>query len=180
MTAQPNEETHPVELMVNGHRLRTQVPGRRLLSDCLRHDLGLTGTHVGCEQGFCGACTILLDGQPVRSCLVFAVTADGHEVTTVEGLADPAGQLHPLQQAFLDHRGFQCGFCTPGMLLAAVAWLRDHHEPTADAVRDALAGILCRCTGYDAIVASVLQAARTLNPTLALEDTPPPDETTSP
>jgi aerobic carbon-monoxide dehydrogenase small subunit len=139
------EELHEVQLTVNGAARRAQVPARRLLSDFIRHDLQLTGTHVGCEHGVCGACTVLLDGAPVRSCLLLAVSADGAEITTVEGLAEPDGTLSPVQQAFADCHGLQCGFCTPG--------------PELEQAREMVGGNLCRCTGYHNIVASVLRAA---------------------
>jgi carbon-monoxide dehydrogenase small subunit len=130
-----------------------------LLSDFLRHDLGLTGTHVGCEHGVCGACTILLDGAPVRSCLMFAVQADGHEITTVEGLANN-GELNPLQSAFRETHGLQCGFCTPGILMTMTAFLREHPHPDEAAIREALSGHLCRCTGYQNIVKAIQLAAQ--------------------
>jgi carbon-monoxide dehydrogenase small subunit len=148
-----------VRLIVNGEPHRVRVPARRLLSDCLRHDLRLTGTHVGCEHGVCGACTVLLDGEPVRSCLILAVTAEGHEITTVEGLAGPDGELSPVQQAFRECHGLQCGFCTPGFLTTTTAYLRDHPDPTREQAREAISGNLCRCTGYQNIVGSVLRAA---------------------
>ena len=153
------EEIHDVHLRVNGAAYAVRVPARRLLSDALRHDCGLTGTHVGCEHGVCGACTVLLDGAPVRSCLLLAVQADGCEVTTVEGLA-PGDGLSPLQQAFQDKHGLQCGYCTPGILLTTHAFLRDHPAPTHDEIREMLAGNLCRCTGYHFIVEAVEAAAR--------------------
>jgi carbon-monoxide dehydrogenase small subunit len=145
-------------LRVNGEEHRLEVEPRRLLADVLRDDLGLTGTHLGCEQGACGACTVLLDGEAVRSCLLFAVQAEGAEVTTVEALAHN-GALHPLQQAFRDRHGLQCGFCTPGMLLAALDLLARNPEPTAAEVREELSGNICRCTGYGRIVDAVLDAA---------------------
>jgi aerobic carbon-monoxide dehydrogenase small subunit len=152
-----------VVFTVNGAEHRLAVEPRRLLADALREDLGLTGTHLGCEQGACGACTVLLDGRPVRSCLHFAVQADSHEVTTIEGLSGPEGEgLHPLQQAFADNHGLQCGFCTPGMVLAALDLLRRNPSPTAAEVREELSGNLCRCTGYSKIVAAVLDAATRL------------------
>ena len=152
-----------VVLIVNGAEHRLAVEPRRLLADALREDLGLTGTHLGCEQGVCGACTVLLDGRPVRSCLLFAVQADSREVTTIEGLSGPEGEgLHPLQQAFTDNHGLQCGFCTPGMVLAALDLLRRNPSPTASEVREELSGNLCRCTGYSKIVAAVLDAATRL------------------
>jgi carbon-monoxide dehydrogenase small subunit len=152
------EALHDVRLVVNGVPREAQVPARRLLSDVLRHDLRLTGTHVGCEHGVCGACTVLLDGEPVRSCLLLAVTADGHEVTTVEGLGTP-DDMHPVQRAFRECHGLQCGFCTPGFLTTIAAYLEDHPEPTEAEAREAISGNLCRCTGYQNIVASVLRAA---------------------
>ena len=152
------EQEIDVSLSVNGTPHRLRVPVRRLLSDALRHDLELTGTHVGCEHGVCGACTVLLDGVPVRSCLLLAATVDGAEVTTVEGLAGPDGELHPVQQAFRECHGLQCGFCTPGFLTTTVAFLVENPEPTAQEAREAIAGNLCRCTGYQNIVASVVRA----------------------
>ena len=154
-----SEELHEVTLSVNGVAHEVAVPGRRLLSDALRHDLGLTGTHVGCEHGVCGACTVLLDGRPVRSCLMFAVSAQGAEVTTVEGLAEPDGSLGPVQQAFAECHGLQCGFCTPGFLTTITAGLRDNPRPTHEEARDMVAGNLCRCTGYQNIVRAVERAA---------------------
>jgi carbon-monoxide dehydrogenase small subunit len=153
------EELHDVHLTVNGSRYEIRVPARRLLSDALRHDLGLTGTHVGCEHGVCGACTILVDGSPMRSCLMFAVSAVDHEITTVEGLADPDGSLGAVQQAFVECHGLQCGFCTPGFLTTITAGLRDNPTPTHDEARDMIAGNLCRCTGYQNIVKAVERAA---------------------
>jgi carbon-monoxide dehydrogenase small subunit len=152
-------ELHTVELTVNGVPRAADVPARRLLSDFLRHDLGLTGTHVGCEHGVCGACTVLLNGLPVRSCLLFAVSVDGASITTVEGCTGPGGELGPVQQAFLDCHGLQCGFCTPGFVTAITAYLDENPNPTQDEARHAIAGNLCRCTGYQNIVASVLRAA---------------------
>ena len=153
------EELVDVTLRVNGSEHDLQVPGRRLLSDALRHDLRLTGTHVGCEHGVCGACTVLLDGQPVRSCLMFAATAQGHEITTVEGLGGPDGELGPVQQAFVECHGLQCGFCTPGFLTTVTAYLDENPDPTAEEAREAVAGNLCRCTGYQNIVKAVCRAA---------------------
>jgi carbon-monoxide dehydrogenase small subunit len=150
---------HDIRLTVNGVERPVRVPARRLLSDCLRHDLGLTGTHVGCEHGVCGACTVLVDGAPVRSCLLFAVSVDGHEITTVEGCLSPDGGLGPVQQAFQDCHGLQCGFCTPGFITTITAYLRDNASPTEEQAREAIGGNLCRCTGYQNIVAAVLQAA---------------------
>jgi aerobic carbon-monoxide dehydrogenase small subunit len=153
---------HEIRLIVNGVARDVRVPARRLLSDCLRHDLGLTGTHVGCEHGVCGACTVLLDGRPVRSCLLLAVAADGNEITTVEGLGSD-GELSPVQQAFQDCHGLQCGFCTPGFLTTITAGLNENPRPTEDEAREMVAGNLCRCTGYQNIVAAVLRAADLLS-----------------
>jgi aerobic carbon-monoxide dehydrogenase small subunit len=152
-------ELHTVELTVNGVPRSASVPARRLLSDFLRHDLGLTGTHVGCEHGVCGACTVLLDGEPVRSCLIFAISVTGSAVTTVEGCTRPDGALGPVQQAFLDCHGLQCGFCTPGFITTITAYLENNPDPSEAEAREAIAGNLCRCTGYQNIVASVLRAA---------------------
>jgi carbon-monoxide dehydrogenase small subunit len=148
-----------VGVTVNGTRYQRSVEPRLLLSDFLRHELGLTGTHVGCEHGVCGACTVLLDGDPVRSCLLFAVQADGAEVTTVEGLAPAPGELDLLQTAFRESHGLQCGFCTPGILMTMIAFLGDHPAPDESAIREALSGHLCRCTGYRHIVDAVALAA---------------------
>jgi carbon-monoxide dehydrogenase small subunit len=147
-------ESRTVRVRVNGTEMAAEAQPRLLLSDFLRHTLRLTGTHVGCEHGVCGACTVLADGEPVRSCLMFAVQADGAELTTVEGLAGPDGELHPIQQAFHELHGMQCGFCTPGFLLSLVALLRDSPDPTDDELLDALSGNLCRCTGYANIIAA--------------------------
>jgi len=146
---------------VNGKSHARIVDARLTLADFLRHELGLTGTHVGCEHGVCGACTVLLDGRSVRSCLTFAVQANDCEVTTVEGLT-PDGGLSVLQQAFMDHHGLQCGFCTPGMLITLTELLQDNPDPSERQVREALTGNLCRCTGYAGIVAAALDAARRL------------------
>jgi aerobic carbon-monoxide dehydrogenase small subunit len=154
----PAEQLRDVRLHVNGVPHQARVPARRLLSDFLRHDLRLTGTHVGCEHGVCGACTVLLDGKPARSCLMLAVTADGHEVTTVEGLGTPAA-MHPVQQAFRECHGLQCGFCTPGFLTTVAAFIDENPNPSEAEAREAVSGNLCRCTGYQNIVASVLRAA---------------------
>ena len=145
--------------MVNGREQPDPSDTRLLLSDHLRHGLGLTGTHVGCEHGVCGCCTVLLDGRAVRSCLMLAVQARGHEVTTVEGLAADGAPLHPVQQAFHECHGLQCGFCTPGFLLVTTAFLRDHPDPTEAEIGDAISGNLCRCTGYTNIRRSVRRAA---------------------
>ena len=148
-----------ITLSVNGVEHRADVEPRLLLSDFLRHTLELTGTHVGCEHGVCGACTVLMDGAAVRSCLVFAVQADGCELATVEGLAPGVGELHPIQDAFREAHGLQCGFCTPGILMMLVPFLRDNPDPSEAEVRAALSGNLCRCTGYQNIVAAVRLAA---------------------
>lgn len=152
-----------ITFTVNGDQITRRVDHRRLLVDFLRHDLGLTGTHIGCEHGVCGACTVLLDGETVRSCIMFAVQADGHEIETVESLADGPDRLHPIQQAFWDNHGLQCGFCTPGMLLATKELLMENPSPTDQEVRVALAGNICRCTGYVQIVESVQAAAVSLS-----------------
>jgi aerobic-type carbon monoxide dehydrogenase small subunit (CoxS/CutS family) len=151
-------DLYTITIAVNGTQYERTVESRLLLSDFLRHDLGLTGTHVGCEHGVCGACTVLFDGLPVRSCLMFAVQADGHEVTTVEGLGTP-DELHPLQEAFREAHGVQCGFCTPGLLLTLVPFLEENPDPTEHEIRDAIAGNLCRCTGYQHIVDAVKLAS---------------------
>jgi len=151
-----------IAVTVNGTMHRREVEPRLLLSDFLRHELGLTGTHVGCEHGVCGACTVRLDGEPVRSCLMFAVQADGHAIATVEGLAPSRDALAPLQQAFRDAHALQCGYCTPGILMTVSAFLEANADPTEDDVRHALSGHLCRCTGYQHIVDAVLLAASRL------------------
>jgi carbon-monoxide dehydrogenase small subunit len=156
-------ESRAISVGVNGVRRDAEVPVRLTLADFLRQRLELTGTHVGCEHGVCGACTVLLDGRAVRSCLLLAVQANGHEITTVEGLAPPGG-LHPLQEAFRDHHGLQCGFCTPGMLTTLVEFLRENPDPSAEEVRVAISGNLCRCTGYQGIVEAALDAAKRLRP----------------
>ena len=163
----PSEQTlpdssalHPVVLTVNGARYERTIEARMLLSDFLRHELGLTGTHVGCEHGVCGACTILFDGAPVRSCIMFAVQANGHMLQTVEGLAGPEGALSPLQQAFWDAHGLQCGFCTPGFLMTLTAYLQETPSPSEADIRQAISGNLCRCTGYQHIVDAVQLAAQ--------------------
>jgi aerobic-type carbon monoxide dehydrogenase small subunit (CoxS/CutS family) len=153
-----SQTLHPLTLTVNGRSITRQVPARTLLSDFLRHDLGLTGTHVGCEHGVCGACTVSVDGQTARSCLSFAVQADGCDVRTVECLGR-IGNLHPLQQAFWEKHGLQCGFCTPGMLMTAEELLAGNPDPSREQVRDAISGNLCRCTGYETIVDAILAAA---------------------
>ncbi|MEO7069388.1 MAG: (2Fe-2S)-binding protein [Nostocoides sp.] len=152
------EQLHEVTVSVNGVHRTATVPARRLLSDFLRHDLALTGTHVGCEHGVCGACTILVDGAPLRSCLMFAVQAQAHELTTVEGLGTIEA-MGPVQQAFTECHGLQCGFCTPGFITTITAYLKESPDPTAEEAREAISGNLCRCTGYQNIVKSVLRAA---------------------
>jgi len=147
-----------VDVEVNGVAHQVRVPPRLLLSDLLRDRLGLTGTHLACEQGVCGACTVLLDGRPVRSCLLFGVQVDGQQVTTVEGLGDEQA-LHPVQQAFHDEHGMQCGFCTSGFLISTAAFLEEHPEPSDQEILDMLGGHLCRCTGYQNIIAAVRAAA---------------------
>jgi carbon-monoxide dehydrogenase small subunit len=152
-------ESVAIALTVNGVQHDVEVETRRLLSDALRHDIGLTGTHVGCEHGVCGCCTVLLDGRPARSCLVLAVQAVGADIRTVEGLAGPDGTLAPLQQAFKEHHGLQCGFCTPGFLMTASTFYRDAGEMTDEEIREAIGGQLCRCTGYVGIVRAIRAAA---------------------
>jgi carbon-monoxide dehydrogenase small subunit len=155
---------HSIKIKVNGEEHACEIEPRLLLSDFLRHELGLTGTHVGCEHGVCGACTVLMDGVPVRSCLMFAVQAEGHEITTVEGLAESMEELHPIQQAFWDAHGLQCGFCTPGILMTLVPFLEENPDPSEAEIRQAISGNLCRCTGYQNIVEAVkLAAERGLN-----------------
>ena len=157
MSSTDTERT--ITITVNGVPHEATVPVRRLLSDALRHDLGLTGTHVGCEHGVCGACTVRVDGVPMRSCLLLAVQVDGRSVQTVEGLAADDGTLHPVQDAFRECHALQCGFCTPGFLTTIAAYLGENPRPTPEEAREAIAGNLCRCTGYQNIVASVLRAA---------------------
>ncbi len=154
--------TH-LDLEVNGRTMGAPVEARRTLADFLREDLGLTGTHLGCEHGACGACTVLLDGRSVRSCLVLAVQAKGHAVQTVEGLTGPLGNPHPLQEAFKDHHALQCGFCTAGFLMAATELLKEDPDPNEQTIREALSGNLCRCTGYVNIVAAVRAAAQKMS-----------------
>jgi carbon-monoxide dehydrogenase small subunit len=154
--------TRQVRLTVNGHEYSREVEIRKLLTDFLRDDLGLTGTHVGCEHGVCGACTILWNGEAVRSCLVFAVQVNGADLKTVEGLAPNPTELHPLQQKFWEHHGLQCGFCTPGILLTAEALLKEKPDPTEEDIRQWISGNLCRCTGYQNIVTAIREAAKAM------------------
>ena len=153
-----------IELVANGERRAGRAEPRRLLADFLREDLGLTGTHVGCEHGVCGACTVLVDGAPMRSCLLFAVSVDGAEVTTMEGCRAADGSLGPVQAAFRDAHALQCGFCTPGFVTTVTAFLRENRAPTEAEAREAISGNLCRCTGYQNIVAAVLRAAEATAP----------------
>ena len=158
--------THAIRLTVNGAERQARVMPRLLLADLLREEFGLTGTHLGCEHGACGACTVLVDGEPIRSCLLFAVQADGCQVQTIEGLAARGSQpdevLHPLQEAFRQRHALQCGFCTPGILMTLAAYLREHPSPTEADIRETLSGNLCRCTGYQNIVLAALDAAASL------------------
>jgi len=164
-------DKHRIRLSVNGRIYEREVAARTTLVDFLRHELGLTGTHVGCEHGVCGACTIVKDGQAVRSCLMLAVQADGAELQTVEGLAGPDG-LHPIQEAFIEKHGLQCGFCTPGFLMTTLEFLGDTPDPSDEEIREALGGNLCRCTGYQSIMDSVRLAAGKLRARQAA--VPPP------
>ena len=150
--------THTIRLRINGQEVEREVEVRRLLADFLRHELGLTATHLGCEHGVCGACTVMLNGQSVRACLLLAVQADGGEIMTLEGLAD-GEKLHPLQQAFWDHHALQCGFCTSGFLMSAYDLLQKNPHPTQDEIRHGLSGNLCRCTGYTNIIKAVQAVA---------------------
>jgi carbon-monoxide dehydrogenase small subunit len=153
---------HAIRLTVNGAERQARVMPRLLLADLLREEFGLTGTHLGCEHGACGACTVLVDDEPVRSCLLFAVQADGCKVETIEGLAGSDGALHPRQEAFRARHALQCGFCTPGILMTLAAYLREHASPTESDIREILSGNLCRCTGYQNIVQAGLDAAAAL------------------
>ena len=150
---------HHVHCVVNGAKHRGIVESRTTLADFLREGLGLTGTHLACEHGVCGACTVLVDGNAVRSCLMLAVQADGHDITTVEGIADPDGTLSPVQQAFMDCHGLQCGFCTPGFVVSVTSFLEANPDPTEEEIREGISGNLCRCTGYQGIVEAVKLAA---------------------
>ncbi|MFK7918572.1 MAG: (2Fe-2S)-binding protein [Ilumatobacter sp.] len=163
--AQAGGSVVDLELTVNGSRHEVTVEARRTLSDVIRDDIGLTGTHLGCEHGVCGACTILVDGQPARSCLMLAAQGEGAELTTIEGLAEPDGTLHPIQQAMMDSHGFQCAFCAPGFLMSAVALLEEQPDPSNEKIREELSGNLCRCTGYQSIVAGVETAVRVMKET---------------
>ena len=155
-------DLHDTELSVNGTTYRRNVESRMLLSDFLRHELRLAGTHVGCEHGACGACTVLLHEIPVRSCLMLAIQANGSEIRTVEGMAAADGKLHPIQQAMRDHHGLQCGYCTPGILMTMTAFLQENPAPSEDEVLEALSGNLCRCTGYQNIVDAMMAAAQAM------------------
>ncbi len=159
-------DLYPISLTINGKTVETAVEPRLLLSDFIRHEIGLTGTHVGCEHGSCGACTILFDGQPVRSCIMFAVQANGHEIMTVEGLTpDPTEEtLHPLQASFREAHGLQCGFCTSGFLMTLLPFLEENPDPSEQEIREAISGNICRCTGYQHIVEAVQIAAKKLAP----------------
>ena len=151
--------TRRISLKVNGRDVTVEVEPRRLLVDLLRIDLGLTGTHAGCEHGVCGTCTVLMNGETVRSCITFGVQADGAEITTIEGVAPDFQHLHPVQEAFWEKQGLQCGYCTPGMVLRTIEILRENPNPTRQEVREGIASNLCRCTGYQFIVDAVLEAA---------------------
>ncbi|MGI9596317.1 MAG: (2Fe-2S)-binding protein [Acidimicrobiales bacterium] len=155
-----SETTATVSFTINGDAASPTVEVRRTLSDVIREDLGLTGTHLGCEHGVCGACTVLVDGQPARSCLMLAVQAEGADIATIEGLAASDGELHPIQQAMQDAHGFQCAFCAPGFLMSAVALLAENPTPTRDEIKQELSGNLCRCTGYHTILDGVETAVR--------------------
>ena len=155
-------ETRDIEVTVNGESHTATVETRISLGDFLRQGLGKTGTHMGCEHGVCGACTVLVDGEAVRSCLMLAVQANGHEIITIEGLADSDGTLSPLQEAFWENHGLQCGFCTPGMLTSLTAFLKENPDPSEREVREAISGNICRCTGYQGIVDAALSAAKTM------------------
>ncbi|MFD6896432.1 (2Fe-2S)-binding protein [Rhodococcus sp. NPDC060086] len=150
-----------ITVEVNGTVRRSSIAPRLTLADFLRVDCGLTGTHVGCEHGVCGACTVMMDGEAVRACLVFAVQADGTRITTIEGIASPDGTLAPIQEAFREHHGLQCGFCTPGFILTATALLQENPTPTDEEIRDGISGSICRCTGYQGIVAAIRAASTT-------------------
>jgi carbon-monoxide dehydrogenase small subunit len=160
--------SHRINLQVNGEQIAADVEARILLVHLLREDLGLTGAHVGCDTTSCGACTILLDGRPVKACTIFAVQADGHQIRTIEGITpegitpDAVGKLHPVQEAFLAEHGLQCGFCTPGLVMTAVALLEEEPDPSRDEIAHAIAGNICRCTGYENVIRSIQAAAASL------------------
>jgi aerobic-type carbon monoxide dehydrogenase small subunit (CoxS/CutS family) len=160
-----NSNLRNITLTVNGNEYNVSIEPRMLLSDVIRDELGLTGTHVGCEHGICGACTVIMDGRPVRSCLAFGVQADKAQISTVEGLAGPDGKLHPLQEAFWEKHGLQCGFCTPGVLMSACHFLEENANPSREQIREGISGNLCRCTGYQNIVDAVEMAAEIMNNT---------------
>jgi carbon-monoxide dehydrogenase small subunit len=151
---------HDIEPTVNGQPRRGRVESRRTLADFLREDCALTGTHLGCEHGVCGACTVLVDGAAVRSCLMFAVQTDGAEIVTVEGLSPEDGSLSPVQQAFREEHGLQCGFCTPGFVVTVTAFLQEHPDPSDDEIREGISGNLCRCTGYQGIIKAIRKVAK--------------------
>jgi len=153
-------QSFPISVTINGKQHEKNVEPRLLLADFIRHEIGLTGTHIGCEHGVCGACTILFDGKPVRSCIMLAVQADGHELMTVEGLAKSEEEMHPLQNAFWEAHGLQCGFCTPGFLMTLLPYLQENPDPSETEIREAISGNLCRCTGYQHIVDAALLAAK--------------------
>jgi carbon-monoxide dehydrogenase small subunit len=155
-------EMRDIRCRINGQDSESTVPVRQLLSDHLRHGLGLTGTHIGCEHGVCGACTILVDGRPHRSCLMLAVQADGAEITTIEGLSGPGGELHPVMEAMSEEHGLQCGFCTPGFVIRIASLLEENPDPSREEIVEELSGNLCRCTGYQGIIAAAESAARKL------------------
>jgi carbon-monoxide dehydrogenase small subunit len=157
-------DRRPIAVTVNGVAHQREIETRLHLADFLREDLGLTGTHLGCEHGVCGACTVIVDGEPVRSCLMLAVQADGATVRTIEGIAEPDGRLHPVQEAMWERHGLQCGFCTPGVITTLVAYLEKTPDPSETDIRDVLSGNLCRCTGYQFIVDAALAAARRMRP----------------
>jgi len=153
------KDSRKIQVEINGVIFERMIETRMTLSDFIRHECGLTGTHVGCEHGVCGACTIHLNGQAIRSCIMYAVQANGQKVTTVEGLSQPDGSLHPLQQAFKNQNGLQCGFCTPGMLMTCTAYLEEKSDPTEQEIREVISGNICRCTGYQGIVNATLEIA---------------------
>ncbi|GAA4555547.1 (2Fe-2S)-binding protein [Pseudonocardia xishanensis] len=160
MTTDEKTEAHPVEFELNGRRIRLQVDPRTLLADVVRHEAGLTGLKIACEQGVCGSCTVLEDGRPIRSCITLAVQVDGSSIETIESIAGHSADLHPIQESFQREHGLQCGFCTPGMVLTAKALLAENPDPSEQEIREYLSGNVCRCTGYVGIVASVRDAAR--------------------